>query len=141
MILIPFIVACINDTGAYFAGMLFGRHKLAPVISPKKTIEGAVGGVLCAMLVMLLYTFVLDVFFHFYVNYAYAMIYGLFGSLVGIFGDLCFSVIKRQAGIKDYGNLIPGHGGGLDRLDSMVLVGPLMEALLIIIPVAVGKSL
>ena len=141
VILIPFIVACINDTGAYFAGMLFGRHKLAPVISPKKTIEGAVGGVLCAMLVMLLYTFVLDVFFGFYVNYAYAMIYGLFGSLVGIFGDLCFSVIKRQTGIKDYGNLIPGHGGVLDRFDSLIVVGPLMEALLIIIPVAVGKSL
>ena len=141
VILIPFIVACINDTGAYFAGMLFGRHKLAPVISPKKTIEGAVGGVLCAMLVMLLYTFVLDVIFDFYVSYGYAMVYGLLGSLVGIFGDLCFSVIKRQTGIKDYGNLIPGHGGVLDRVDSMVLVAPLMEALLIIIPVAVGKSL
>ena len=139
VILIPFIVACINDTGAYFAGMLFGRHKLAPVISPKKTIEGAVGGVLSAMIVMLLYTLILGFGFDFYVNYAYAMIYGLAGALVGIFGDLCFSVIKRQTGIKDYGNLIPGHGGVLDRVDSMVLVGPLMEALLIIIPVAVGK--
>ena len=139
VILIPFIVACINDTGAYFTGMLLGRHKLAPVISPKKTVEGAVGGVLSAMIVMLLYTLILGFVFDFYVNYAYAMIYGLAGALVGIFGDLCFSVIKRQTGIKDYGNLIPGHGGVLDRVDSMVLVGPLMEALLILIPVAVGK--
>ena len=139
VILIPFIVACLNDTGAYFTGILLGRHKLAPVISPKKTVEGAVGGVLCAMIVMLLYTLILGVGFDFYVNYGYAMIYGLAGALVGIFGDLCFSVIKRQTGIKDYGNLIPGHGGVLDRVDSMVLVGPLMEALLILIPVAVGK--
>lgn len=139
VVMIPFIVACINDTGAYFTGMFLGRHKLAPVISPKKTIEGAVGGVLSAMLVMLLYTLVLDLAFGFYVNYAYALIYGLLGSLVGIFGDLCFSVIKRQTGIKDYGNLIPGHGGVLDRVDSMVLVAPLLEALLIIIPVAVGR--
>ena len=139
VILIPFIVACINDTGAYFAGMLFGRHKLAPVISPKKTVEGAVGGVLSVMIVMLLYTLILGFGFDFYVNYAFALVYGLFGALVGIFGDLCFSVIKRQTGIKDYGNLIPGHGGVLDRMDSMVLVGPLMEALLVIIPVAVGK--
>ena len=139
VILIPFIVACITEAGAYFAGMLVGRHKLAPVISPKKTVDGAVGGVLSAMIVMLLYTLILGLVFDFYVNYGYALLYGLLGSLVGIFGDLCFSVIKRQTGIKDYGNLIPGHGGVLDRVDSMVLVGPLMEALLIIIPVAVGK--
>lgn len=139
VVLIPFIVACINDTGAYFAGMFLGRHKLAPVISPKKTVEGAVGGVLAAMIVMLLYTLILGLAFDFYVNYGYALLYGLLGALVGIFGDLCFSVIKRQTGIKDYGNLIPGHGGVLDRVDSMVLVGPLMEALLILIPVAVGK--
>ena len=139
VVLIPFIVACINDTGAYFTGMFLGRHKLAPVISPKKTIEGAVGGVLAAMIVMLLYTLILGLAFDFYVNYGYALLYGLLGALVGIFGDLCFSVIKRQTGIKDYGNLIPGHGGVLDRVDSMVLVGPLMEALLILIPVAVGK--
>ena len=139
VILIPFIVACLNDTGAYFAGMFFGRRKLAPVISPKKTVEGAIGGILTAMIVMLIYTLILGFGFNFYVNYAYALIYGLAGALVGIFGDLCFSVIKRQTGIKDYGNLIPGHGGVLDRVDSMVLVGPLMEALLILIPVAVGK--
>ena len=138
LVLIPFIAAVLNDTGGYFAGMFFGRHKLAPVISPKKTIEGAVGGVLLAMLGMALYAAILDVLFDFNVNYGFAMIYGLLGALFGMFGDLCFSVIKRQSGIKDYGNLIPGHGGALDRFDSMLLVGPLVEALLILIPVAVG---
>ena len=63
------------------------------------------------------------------------MIYGLVGSVAAVFGDLCFSVIKRQTGIKDYGNLIPGHGGILDRFDSMMLVGPLAEVLLLLLPV------
>ena len=140
MILIPFIVAFASDAGAYFAGRFFGAHKLAPVISPHKTVEGAVGGVICAIVAMILYTVILDLPFeslNFTVNYLYAIVYGLLGSLVGIMGDLCFSVIKRQTGIKDYGNLIPGHGGVLDRFDSMMLVGPLMEALIILLPVAV----
>ena len=140
MVLIPFIVAFASDAGAYFAGRFFGNHKMAPVISPHKTVEGAIGGMICAIVAMILYTVILDLPFeslNFNVNYLYAVIYGLFGSLVGIMGDLCFSVIKRQTGIKDYGNLIPGHGGVLDRFDSMMLVGPLMEALILLIPVAV----
>ena len=138
LVLIPFIASVFNDIGGYFAGMFFGRHKLAPVISPKKTVEGAVGGVLLAMLAMLVYAAILDLLFQFHVSYGYALVYGLMGALCGMFGDLCFSVIKRQAGIKDYGNLIPGHGGVLDRFDSLLLVGPLMEALLTLIPFAVG---
>ena len=137
MVLIPFVVAFASDSGAYFAGRFFGRHKLAPVISQHKTIEGAVGGVICAVVGMIIYCVVLQFAFDFQVKYGYAVIYGLLGSLVGIFGDLCFSVIKRQTGIKDYGNLIPGHGGVLDRFDSMMMVGPLMESLLILIPLAV----
>ncbi|MBO5129619.1 MAG: CDP-archaeol synthase [Oscillospiraceae bacterium] len=140
LVLIPFIVAFASDAGAYFAGRYFGAHKLAPVISPHKTIEGAIGGVICAIVAMVIYTVILDLpfkNFDFSVNYLYAVIYGLGGSLVGVMGDLCFSVIKRQTGIKDYGNLIPGHGGILDRFDSMMLVGPLMEALILLIPVAV----
>lgn len=137
MVLIPFIVAFSSDAGAYFAGRFFGQHKLAPVISQHKTVEGAIGGMLCAVVVMLIYCAVLQFGFGFQVKYAFAIIYGLLGSAVGVFGDLCFSVVKRQTGIKDYGNLIPGHGGVLDRFDSMMMVGPLMEALLILIPLAV----
>ena len=136
-IIIPFVLAFLSDTGAYFAGRAFGKHKLAPVISPNKTVEGAVGGILGAMLGMVVYTLILQVAFKFRVNYFYALIYGLMGSLGAVFGDLCFSIIKRQCGIKDYGNLIPGHGGILDRFDSMMIVGPLTEALLLLIPVAV----
>lgn len=136
-IIAPFVLAFLSDTGAYFAGLTFGKHKLAPTISPKKTVEGVVGGVLGAVLGMLLYGFILQLAFKFRVNYTYAAIYGVFGSLIAVFGDLCFSVIKRQTGIKDYGNLIPGHGGILDRFDSMIFVGPLAEILLIILPMAV----
>ena len=137
MVVIPFVVAFSSDAGAYFAGHFFGRHKLAPVISQHKTIEGAIGGVISAIVGMVVYCLVLQFAFDFRINYGYAVVYGLLGSAVGVFGDLCFSVIKRQTGIKDYGNLIPGHGGVLDRFDSMMMVGPLMEALLILIPLTV----
>lgn len=136
-VLIPFVLAFLSDTGAYFAGRAFGKHKLAPVISPNKTIEGVVGGVLGAVIGMIIYCLVLQRTFEFQVNYPVAILYGVAGSLAAVFGDLSFSAIKRQTGIKDYGNLIPGHGGALDRFDSMTIVAPLAEALLLLLPVAV----
>ena len=136
-VLIPFIIAFISDSGAYFAGLYFGRRKLAPAISPKKTVEGAIGGVAAAILGMLLYMFIVDVAFGFTVNYLLVIVYGIVCSAAGVFGDLCFSVIKRQAGVKDYGTLLPGHGGILDRFDSMIIVAPLVEVLLTLIPLAV----
>ena len=138
VILIPFIVAFGSDAGAYFAGFFFGKHKMAPVLSQHKTVEGAVGGVISAVILMIVYGLIMALpvkALSFRVNYLYAAIYGFAGSLAGIFGDLCFSVIKRQTGIKDYGKLLPGHGGVLDRFDSMMMVGPLMEVLLLLIPV------
>lgn len=136
-IIIPFVMAFLSDTGAYFTGKYLGRHKLAPAISPNKTVEGVLGGILGAVLGMLLYGLILKLAFGFTVNFWYAIAYGLLGSVGAVFGDLCFSVIKRQTGIKDYGNLIPGHGGILDRFDSMMIVGPLAELLLLLIPMAV----
>jgi phosphatidate cytidylyltransferase len=138
VILIPFVVAFMSDAGAYFVGIKFGKHKLAPVLSPNKTIEGVLGGFAGAIIGMLLYTLIMDLLLKFNANYAVALLYGILGSAAGTFGDLCFSVIKRQTGIKDYGNLIPGHGGVLDRFDSLVMVAPLMEALLLLIPVIVA---
>lgn len=138
VVMIPFVVAFLSDAGAYFVGIRYGRHKLAPVVSPNKSIEGALGGIATAMVGMLVYALVIDLAApQFTVNYGLALLYGLAGSLVGIFGDLCFSVIKRQTGIKDYGNLIPGHGGILDRFDSLMTVAPLMEAFLLLIPMVV----
>ncbi len=135
VVIIPFVLAFLSDSGAYFAGKFFGSHKLAPVISPKKTVEGVVGGVMAAILGMLIYGVIMQFGFRMQVNYSIAVLYGLLGSLGGVFGDLCFSVIKRQTGIKDYGKLIPGHGGILDRFDSMMIVGPLAEAMLLLLPV------
>ena len=136
-IMIPFVVAFMSDTGAYFTGLKLGRHKLAPVVSPNKTIEGAVGGVVLATVSMLLYALIIDLLpGGLQVNYGIALLYGFAGSLVGIFGDLSFSIIKRQTGIKDYGNLIPGHGGVLDRFDSLTMVAPVMEVFLLLLPIA-----
>ncbi len=134
LVLLPFVISMLSDTGAYFVGCKFGKHKMAPVISPKKSVEGLFGGIVSGVIGVLLYTMILQLAFDFEANYGFAIIYGLVGSLAGVFGDLCFSVIKRQTGIKDYGNLIPGHGGVLDRFDSAIVVAPLVEALLILIP-------
>ena len=136
LVLIPFVIAFISDAGAYFIGKRYGKHKLSPVVSPNKTLEGSVGGILAAIIGMVVYAIILH-FLKFRVNYLVAVLYGILGSVAGSFGDLCFSVIKRQTGLKDYGTLIPGHGGVLDRFDSMVFVAPLVEALLVILPVAV----
>ena len=126
-----------SDTGAYFVGSRFGQHKLAPEISPNKSVEGVLGGIAFAVICTLLYCLILYVAFKCQVKFGYALVYGIIGSVAGVFGDLCFSVIKRQTGIKDYGNLIPGHGGALDRFDSMHVVAPLIELLLMVLPVVV----
>lgn len=136
-ILLPFVIAFLSDTCAYFTGLAFGRHKLAPVISPKKTIEGVVGGVIGAVIGVVIYCVILQTGFGFQVNYLYVPVYGILGSLGAVFGDLSFSAVKRQTGIKDYGNLIPGHGGILDRFDSMVVIAPLVELLMLLIPLVV----
>ena len=137
-IAIPFVMAFLPDSGAYFAGKFFGKHKLAPVISPKKTVEGVVGGAVAGILGMVIYALIMDFGFDMEVNYFYAVIYGVAAAAGSVMGDLSFSVVKRQTGIKDYGNLIPGHGGVLDRLDSMMVVGPLAEVLLLLLPLAIN---
>lgn len=136
-VLIPFIIAFLSDSGAYFIGCRFGKHKLAPAISPKKSIEGVFGGLAATTLGMLIFSLILQFGCGFKVNYLYAVVYALIGSIACTFGDLCFSVIKRQTGLKDYGDLIPGHGGILDRFDSMMIVGPVVELMLLLIPMAV----
>ena len=137
LIFLPFLMAFLSDTGAYFVGVFFGKHKLCPTISPKKTVEGFVGGIVTAVVGMLIFCLVMDRCFLFAVNYPVALCYGLLGAVAGVMGDLSMSVIKRQVGIKDYGNLIPGHGGILDRFDSVMITAPLTEVLLLIIPIMV----
>ena len=110
--------------------MLFGKHKLAPVLSPKKSIEGAVGGVVGAALLGAIYGAAVNSYM--VMNNAsllFAIICAV-GAVISQFGDLIASGIKRQHGIKDYGKLIPGHGGILDRFDSVIFTAPLIYALL-----------
>ncbi len=131
-ILLPLLSAWGSDTCALFAGMAFGKHKLAPVVSPKKTIEGSVGGVLGAVLLCVLYALVVHFAFHYPIGRTvleFAVI-GLFGSVLGQIGDLSFSIVKRGSGIKDYGKIFPGHGGVLDRFDSVIFVAPAIELLI-----------
>ena len=136
LIFMPLVLAFTSDSGAYFAGRAFGKHKLAPVISPKKTVEGAIGGASTVPFV-LLYGLVLQLACGFQVHYWAGLVYGIAGAVCGMVGDLMFSVVKRQAGIKDYGNVLPGHGGVLDRFDSMVAVAPVAELLLLVLPFVV----
>lgn len=132
-VFLPFVAAFSSDSGAYFAGYFWGKRKAFPHLSPKKTVAGCIGGLVSAVLLMLLYGFVISRF-GLTVRYPLLVLYGLFGSLACQFGDLVFSAIKRQYGVKDYGNLIPGHGGMLDRFDSMHFTAPMIEILLVLLP-------
>ena len=128
MFLMTFVGAALTDSFAYFGGMIFGKHKLAPEISPKKTVEGAViGGVFGALGVLLLGVLFQD----FFGLHERAYMYAILGVALGIFsqvGDLTASIIKRQFGVKDYGNIMGAHGGALDRLDSAIFVSPIVCA-------------
>ena len=121
------IAAWGTDIFAYFIGRLFGKHKITKV-SPKKSVEGCIGGTVGAILLMILYTYIANTFFG--VNYSYLYIagIGLVLSLIGQIGDLAASSIKRYVDIKDFSNLIPGHGGMLDRIDSLIFLAPFAYA-------------
>lgn len=127
LLLFAMLGAWICDTGAYFTGTFFGKHKLAPKISPKKTVEGAIGGVISVIIVDvcvgLVWQFglVKDAG---HVNFALLILLAVLTALCGMIGDLTFSCIKREVGIKDFGNIFPGHGGLLDRTDSLILTAP-----------------
>ncbi len=126
-----FIGAWITDIFAYFSGMLFGRggkHKLIPDVSPKKTVEGSIGGIVFCVLVMWLYGLLCTKFTPHESYLWFFAIGGLIASIVAQVGDLLMSVIKRNYGIKDYGSIFPGHGGMLDRLDSVLAVSVALVA-------------
>lgn len=126
-----------GDTSAYFVGRAFGRHKLAPVVSPNKTVEGAVGGIAGSMLLGVIVTAVYSLMHGKLVGmpvdsisgkyYLLIILLGGIGSVLGVAGDLFASVIKRQCGIKDYGTIFPGHGGIMDRFDSVLFIAPLVS--------------
>lgn len=128
-----FISSWISDTCAYLVGVMIGKHKLAPVLSPKKSIEGAVGGVVGAASVGALFGAYLDSVLYLE-NFAVILaIVGGVGSVISQVGDLAASAIKRNHDIKDYGKLIPGHGGIMDRFDSVIFTAPITYFLIIML--------
>ena len=129
-LLLPFILSFACDTFAYFAGCAFGKHKLAPKVSPKKTIEGSIGGMAGNVVCGLIFAFVMDRWFGGSIGYGAMALLALLCSIVAQVGDLSFSLIKREFGIKDYGHLFLEHGGVLDRFDSVLFVTPVIEIIL-----------
>lgn len=128
--LLIFVGAWITDIFAYFCGMLFGKHKLIPKVSPKKTVEGSIGGIIFCMIAFVAFGFIIKAIDpSVEINYVILLVSGLLISVVSQIGDLTMSVIKRQYGIKDYGKIFPGHGGVLDRFDSILSVAMLLAAI------------
>jgi len=122
-----FILAWANDTCAYFVGVKFGSKKILPSVSPNKTVEGALGGIIGSTIASCVYAY------HFNQDFFLFAIYlGVFGSIVAMAGDFVASKIKRQLDVKDFGNIIPGHGGILDRFDSILFTAPLVYYFMIL---------
>lgn len=130
---LPFIIAFSSDAGGYFFGMAFGKHKLAPHLSKNKTIEGGAGGIISASAFMLIYYFVLKAA-GYTASIPILILYGITGSVICQLGDICFSAVKREGQIKDFGTLIPGHGGMLDRFDSMHFTAAFIEIMVFLLP-------
>lgn len=142
--LLIFAGAWLTDSGAYFVGTFFGKNKLCPSISPKKTVEGAIGGIIGAIIGFFIIT---QIHVSIWaangeivkVNYPYLVIIAVMAAIIGMLGDLFASIIKRQCSIKDFGNIMPGHGGVLDRVDSLIVVAPFMYFMLQILPILTRK--
>lgn len=120
--LLIFIGAWITDIFAYFTGVFFGKHKLIEDVSPKKTIEGSIGGTVFCSLAFVVAGLIVDIFFEGNANIIFLSVSGVCISVIAQVGDLIMSVIKRHYGVKDYGKIFPGHGGMLDRFDSILAV-------------------
>lgn len=130
------VCSWVTDIGAYFVGRFLGKHKLSPKISPKKTVEGAIGGVAVAAVVNVLVLLVFNKFFFEHgsiISYWAVVLTSIPLSVFSMFGDLSASAVKRNYGVKDFGNLIPGHGGIMDRFDSCLFVFPALFIVITII--------
>ena len=134
LVFLAFIGAFIPDTSAYFAGNLFGKHKLIEAVSPNKTVEGAVGAVVGAIVAFVIYGVIL-VFLQFNVHFPRFLLLSVICGVVAQLGDLSASVMKRAYKAKDFGNLIPGHGGLVDRIDSLIFVTPVVYYFITYFPV------
>ncbi len=134
LIIMAFAITAVSDTGGYFGGMFLGKHRGIIKCSPNKSLEGFIGSFFGGILGIIIFGVIMDKAVGIPVNYLYLLLYAALGNVTTQVGDLAFSVIKREHGIKDYGNLIPGHGGVLDRFDSMIFTGPLVYLLVTYFP-------
>jgi len=134
VVMLPVVATVITDSGAYFTGVTIGKRKAFPTISPNKTVEGYIGGTIAGIAGMLIYGLILFYTTPLTVIFPILILYGILGAIMTELGDLTFSLIKRKCGIKDFGKLFPGHGGALDRFDSMIFAAPTMYLLLLLLP-------
>ena len=140
--LVPFAVllAFITDGGAYFAGVLFGKHRGVTKVSPNKSVEGYIGGFAAGIVFALLYALAISKLAGTSASLLSLALSGLFGAAATEVGDLAFSFVKRQYGVKDFGRLLPGHGGMLDRFDSMLFCAPVVLFIVRLLPVFGGAA-
>ena len=136
MLFFVLIAAFITDSGAYFVGRAIGKHKLAPELSPKKTIEGSAGGVVFSVIAIFIYKYIMQsAYGGIQLNTVNIIVDVVIAAVVGELGDLSASLVKRELNIKDYGKIMPGHGGVLDRFDSILFVAPTVYFLDMILPI------
>ena len=138
LIWLVFLASFGTDIMAYFVGMAVGKHKLCPEISPKKTVEGFFGGIVTDVVVMVIFALIYSLIAHAHVHYLWLIFIGIVCAVISVLGDLSASVLKRQQGIKDFGNIMPGHGGVMDRFDSVLFTVPAFYALEMMYPVFFG---
>lgn len=128
-VLLPIALPFVVDAAAMITGKFLGKHKLTPELSPNKTVEGAIGGLVGGIVLCVLYGLVMGLIVKAEVNYYFLAVYGILGSAISQVGDLAFSYVKRTRKIKDFGHILFGHGGVLDRFDSVIFCAPLVELL------------
>ena len=133
-VLLPIALPFVVDIAAMLTGMFLGKHPLVPELSPKKTVEGAIGGLVGGVLTCVIYGLIFQKIAGIDANFYFLAVYGILGGVISQVGDLAFSYIKRTRKIKDFGTLLPGHGGVLDRFDSVIFCAPLVEILMAWIP-------
>lgn len=134
LVLLAVMLAFITDGGAYFAGVFFGKHRGITQVSPKKSLEGYIGGFLTGIISAIVFGVIVQAASGVSVRLLSLAVCGFVGAVATMLGDLAFSLIKRQYGIKDYGHLLPGHGGMLDRFDSMIFCAPVVLFVVTVLP-------